>query len=94
MNIAELCRVFGISRQTGHEWIGRYRESGKLDSLVERARRQLSSPAEISEEVEAMVVSARNQRPTWGARRLPRALVERYPATDWPGASCMAAILE
>src|ERR1043166_3656043 len=94
VNVAELCRMFGISRQTGYEWIGRYRESGKLDSLVERSRRPLSSPAKGSEEVEAMVVSARKQRPTWGARKLRRALVERYPGTDWPGASCMTTILE
>src|SRR5215475_10265151 len=58
VNVAELCRMFGISRQTGYEWIGRYRESGKLDSLVERSRRPLSSPTKVSEEVEAMKVSA------------------------------------
>ena len=28
--------MFGISRQTGYAWIGRYRETGNMESLVER----------------------------------------------------------
>ena len=94
VNLAELCRVSGISRQTGYEWIGRYRETGKMDSLVERSRRPLSSPSKVNEQIEASVVAARKQRPTWGARKLRRALAERYPDTEWPSASCMAAILD
>jgi transposase InsO family protein len=94
VNVAELCRVFGISRQTGYEWIGRYRTTGSFDSLVERSRRPLTSPTKVSEKVEGLVVAARKQRPTWGARKLRQRLVERYPGIEWPSASCMAAILE
>jgi len=64
VNLAELCRMFGISRQTGYEWIGRYRETGKIDSLVDRSRRPLTSPSRVSERIEASVVAARKQRPT------------------------------
>src|SRR5256885_685482 len=28
INLAELCRLFGVSRQTGYLWINRYRTSG------------------------------------------------------------------
>ena len=37
VNIAELCRRFGISRQTGYDWISRYRDSGSLDALAARS---------------------------------------------------------
>lgn len=94
VNLAELCRTFGISRQTGYEWIGRYRETGKIDSLVDRSRRPLRSPSKVSEQIEASIVAARKQRPTWGARKLRSALVERHPAVEWPSASCMTAILD
>jgi len=30
VNLAELCRMLGISRQTGYAWIARYREAGTL----------------------------------------------------------------
>jgi transposase len=86
VNVAELCRVFGISRQTGYEWIGRYRKTGSFDSLVERSRRPLTSPTKVSEKVEEFVVAARKQRPTWGARKLRQRLVERDPDIEWPSA--------
>jgi transposase-like protein len=31
-SVAELCRRFGSSRKTGHEWINRYREQGPVRS--------------------------------------------------------------
>jgi hypothetical protein len=67
VNLAELCRPFGISRQTGYEWVGRYRETGSIDSLVDRSRRPPSSPNKVSAVIEASVVAARKERPTWGA---------------------------
>lgn len=36
VNVSELCRVSGISRQTGHQWINRDREERKLDALRDR----------------------------------------------------------
>ena len=94
VNVAELCRAFGISRQTGYEWIGRYREAGRIDSLVDRSRRPLSSPNKVSEVIEASVVAARKQRPTWGPRKLRHALAEWHPDVEWPSASCLATILD
>ncbi len=94
VNIAELCRMFGISRQTGYEWTPRHRATGRIDALVDRSRRPLSSPMKVGEEAEAMVVAVRKQRPSWGTRKLRRALTERYPDVDWPSASCMSAILD
>jgi hypothetical protein len=39
MNFAELCREFGISRQVGYGWLGRYRDSNNgVQSVVERSR--------------------------------------------------------
>jgi len=59
--------MFGVSRQTGHDWLKRYRKARSLDALVDRSSVPHNSPTKISEEVEAMVVAARKQRPTWGA---------------------------
>ena len=84
VNVAELCRVFGISRQTGYNWIERYCDSGSLDALLDRSRRPLTSPTKIAEDVEARIVSARKQRPTWGARKLLRLLTQIEPTTEWP----------
>ena len=40
VNVSELCRMFGVSRQTGYTWINRYRENAhKLEAVAERSRR-------------------------------------------------------
>ena len=41
--LAPLCREYGISRQTGHKWLKRYREQGH-DGLEDRSRRPLETP--------------------------------------------------
>src|SRR5688500_1260041 len=94
VNVAELCRMFGVSRQTGYNWIERYRETGSLDALLDRSRRPLTSPTKVAEDLEARIVSARKQRPTWGARKLLSELTRIDPRTQWPSASAISAILD
>ncbi|HEU5059060.1 MAG TPA: helix-turn-helix domain-containing protein [Kofleriaceae bacterium] len=41
VNTAELCRIFGVSRQTGYKWVERYRGAGfSLAGVGERSRRR------------------------------------------------------
>jgi len=43
INMAELCRMFGVSRQTGYTWVGRYREGDhELVAVEERSWRHAS----------------------------------------------------
>src|SRR5512135_2162257 len=56
VNISDLTRKYGISRQTGYEWLGRYRGSDSLHSLADRSSRPLTSPTKLSEEIEILVV--------------------------------------
>ena len=45
-NVASLCRLFGISRQTGYKVIRRYLAGGKnVRALEEQSRRPRSSPS-------------------------------------------------
>ncbi len=91
--MSELCRMFGVSRQTGHDWLKRYRDSGTLDALADKSKRPHTSPTKTSEESEELLVAARKQRPTWGARKLRHVLLERCPSVEWPSPSCITAIL-
>jgi transposase len=95
VNVTELCRIFGISRQTGHLLIRRYRSNGhKLDAIAPQSRRPKSSPTAVAPELEDLVVTARKMYPRWGPRKLHALLVERYPGEPIPGASAMAKILK
>jgi putative transposase len=94
VNMAELCRMFGVSRQTGYTWVKRYRANEHdLAALVERSRRPKSSPHAISLELEDIIVDARKRYPRWGPRKLHARLVERTPDAYVPSASAIAKVL-
>ena len=94
VNMSELCRVFGISRQLGYQVIERYLASGgNLRALAERSRRPLTSPAAVSVEVQDLIVAARKRYPNWGPKKLRRMIEQRYPNIELPSLSCMGEIL-
>jgi transposase InsO family protein len=69
MPFAQLCREYGISRQTGYTWCRRLEEGGSFGALRERSRRPAHSPTRTPEAVAARVLALRDQY-GWGARKL------------------------
>jgi transposase InsO family protein len=93
-NISELCRMYGVSRETGHKWIKRFVDAGcDFRALDERSRRPATNPRAASLVVQDLVVEARKRRPKWGPVLLRRWLVDRYPRHAFPGTSTIGAIL-
>src|SRR3989304_2616800 len=91
VDLAELCRVFGISRQTGYKWLRRFREGGHhVRALADRSRRPHTSPTAVPEHVQDAVVATRKAHPRWGPRKLHAWLEERYPGVALPRASAQA----
>jgi putative transposase len=94
LDVAELCRIHGVSRQTGYVWIRRYQESGRdVRVMEERSRKPHASPHAISLEVQDFIVAARKARPRWGPRKLRAWLAQRKPAVPLPSISTMSNIL-
>jgi transposase InsO family protein len=79
-SMASLCREFGISRKTGYKIFERYQECG-LEGLSDRSRRPFRYANQLPEQVEAAIVAARREKPTWGARKIR----ERLPRTRTEG---------
>jgi len=95
VNLAELCREFGVSRPTGYRWVGRYVRGGcDVRTMEERSRRPKHSPAAVPLWLEDAVVAARKDKPRWGPRKLRAWLVDRYPGREWPSPSTMSAIIK
>jgi putative transposase len=90
-NISALCREHGISRQTGHKWLKRYRQGGAR-GLEERSRRPESSPSLTGHEVVKAVLALRDRHPSWGPKKL--ALVLKRDLDDSaPSAPTVARLL-
>src|SRR5689334_5950610 len=89
--MAALCREFGISRKTGYKIFERYEQCG-LEGLSDRARRPFRYANQLPEQVEAAIVSAKREKPHWGARKIRERLLRRLPhAIKVPAASTVHA---
>jgi putative transposase len=90
--LAELCRRYEISRQTGYKWLERYEQEGE-DGLKERSRAPLHHPQAMSEKVKQALMSLRSQHPSWGPRKLRAYLQRESPKKVWPVASSIGDLL-
>jgi hypothetical protein len=95
VDMAELCRKYGVSRPTGYAWVARFCNAGHdLTAIEEKSRRPLSNPNAISPEIEDWIVQARKQMPRRGPRKLRAILADRYPGIDWPSTTSIGNILK
>ena len=69
VSVTEVAARYGVSRQSVHAWLGRYRESG-LAGLMDRSKRPDSCPHQLPGEVEVVVCELRRKHPGWGPVRL------------------------
>jgi transposase InsO family protein len=72
-SMSELCRRFGVSRQTGYKWLDRWKSQG-LVGLYDRSSRPRHSPAKTPAALEAQVLGVRSRHPAWGARKIAHVL--------------------
>lgn len=75
-NVAQACRVFGVSRNTYYEWINRAEKYG-LSALLPKERRRPHQPNEMSSEEVAVILAEAVTRPTLGPKSLLRHLKAR-----------------
>ena len=91
-NITALCKAQGISRQTGHKWLKRYKKRGYA-GLVEQSRRPHASPLGTAEEIVISILRLRAQHTSWGPQKISRVLA-RTLGDDAPSKSTISRILE
>ena len=93
-SMASLCREFNISRKTGYKILERYEQCG-VEGLSDRTRRPFRYANQLPEQIEAAIVAARREKPTWGARKIRERLLRRLPhAVKVPATSTIHAVLD
>jgi transposase InsO family protein len=80
--VSEVAAEAGVSRQSVHTWLGRYRQAG-LAGLADRSQRPHVNPNRAASEIEAVVCELRRAHPRWGAQRIVHELM-RGPAPPVP----------
>lgn len=74
--VTEVAERYGVSRQSVHAWVRRYRDGG-LGALADRTHRPDTCPHQTPDVVEALVCELRRQHPRWGPPRLAYELDQR-----------------
>ena len=67
--VTEVAERYGVSRQSVHTWLLRYRREG-IAGLEDRSHRVRNHPWRTAAEVEELVCELRRGHPKWGPRRL------------------------
>jgi transposase InsO family protein len=67
--VTEVAGRYGVSRQSVHAWLGRYREEGP-PGLEDRSHKVHAHPWQIPAELEAAVCELRRAHRKWGPKRL------------------------
>ena len=92
--MSELCREFGISRKTGYKIFNRYRQDG-VEALTDRSRRPVRYANQLADQLEAMIVRLKREKPHWGARKIRELLVRRLNGdVQVPATSTVHAVLD
>src|SRR5687768_7540858 len=91
-SMSELCEKYGISRRVGYKWVSRY-ESGGLAALEDQRRAPRIQAKATAPEVVRKLIELRQQRPTWGPKKLRARLEHLHPEVSWPVPSTIGEIL-
>jgi putative transposase len=91
-SMSELCARYGVTRPTGYKWLTRFQADGAA-GLPDRSRAPHQCPHRTGEELERLIVAAR-QEYGWGAKKLLQVLRRQHPRRPWPARSTVNDILE
>lgn len=75
-SMTDVCRDFGISRKTGYKIFSRYKDHG-VEALTDRSRRPVRYANQLPSQIESLIVTLKQEKPHWGARKIRELLVRR-----------------
>lgn len=90
-SIAELSRMYGVSRVTIYKWLERFKAEGPA-GIKEHSRAPHRHPNAIPEEMVKAIIAARLSHPTWGPKKIQKLLQDQHPDENWPSQSTMTLI--
>jgi putative transposase len=91
--MSRVCQEFGISRKTGYKIWNRFQTTG-LEALTDRNRRPYRYANQLPMQIEKSIVHLKEEKPSWGARKILELLIRRYPDIKPPARSTVHVVLD
>ena len=82
-SVAELSRVFKVSRKTAYKWKARFLQLG-MRGLADRSRRPAASPTRLSADWVRRIRRLRRRHRRWGAKKIRAVLHRQHPRKKVP----------
>lgn len=92
-NVAELSRMYEISRQTAYNLLERRRRDGDEVGVQDRSRAPHRHPNQTPPWQEQVILELRRRYPRWGPRKLLGRLQQDQGKIHWPVASTIGELL-
>jgi transposase len=98
-SVKDLCLLYGISRQTGYNWIERYEQEGLADPMqgdwsADRSHAAHAVHNRTERRVEEALMQMRAGHPSWGARKLLHRVGLLHPRWELPHESTVCDMLK
>ena len=91
--VVDLAERYGVSRKTTYRWIDRYRSEG-ASGLEDRSSAPHRHGRATDERLVELILQQKEERPSWGPRKIIAKLQDLYPDEAWPAASTAGEILK
>lgn len=91
-SMAELCRLYEISRKNGYKWINRFKEGDH--SLKDRGRAPLKQALETDPEVVRKILEVKFQFNKWGPKKVLGYLKTIFPDVNWPSTTTIGNLFD
>ena len=82
-SVAELSRVFKVSRKTAYKWKARFLEKG-VRGLADQSRRPAASPNQLNNDWVQRIRQLRRRHRRWGAKKICSVLRRQQPRRPVP----------
>lgn len=93
LTIADLCRLYEISRDTGYKWLNRFKKEG-LGGLKDKSRAPLIQACATDPNLVQQVIDVRIKYPTWGPKKVRAFLERQYPKMLWPSTTTIGNLFD
>jgi putative transposase len=92
-SLIELSELYAISRESGHNWLDRYRRTG-FSGLAENPRPSRDRGPTTAGNLVAAIIGLHHEQPSWGPRKIIAKLAAGQPGVAWPTPSTAGEILK
>src|SRR5262249_18730241 len=76
-SVRELCQEYGVSRQTGHMWLKRYRQNGTFAALEDRSHAAVKVWNRSRRDIEERIIRLRRED-GWAGRKIQLILEQEH----------------